>query len=142
MRVKLHVFPKLLKTRDLLIWNGLALERWFGGGGKLVNFFTMIGILVNEGPGGPRFAADSGMMANNRRGFSLARSARSLQETVSRSGAAATASYTLVGAILLLGMVGYWVDQWRDSSPWFLLAGLLAGMVVGFYELIKIARHR
>lgn len=46
------------------------------------------------------------------------------------------ASYTLVGAVLFLGGIGYAVDRWRDTSPWFLLAGLVLGIVVGFYELI------
>ena len=47
------------------------------------------------------------------------------------------ASYTLVGGILLLGGIGYAVDRWRGTSPWFLLAGLTLGIVVGFYELVK-----
>jgi len=49
---------------------------------------------------------------------SLARSFRYLQETVRRSGPAAAASYTLIGAIILLG-------------------GLLLGLIVGFYDLAK-----
>jgi F0F1-type ATP synthase assembly protein I len=67
---------------------------------------------------------------------SLARSAKSLQDNVTRSGPVMAASYTLVGAVLFLGGIGYAVDQWRDTSPWFLLAGLVLGIVVGFYELI------
>ena len=76
-------------------------------------------------------------MAKKRRSFSAARSARALQENVSRSAPAAAASYTLIGAVLLLGGLGYAFDYWRGTSPWFLLAGLLLGMVVGFYELVK-----
>ncbi len=68
----------------------------------------------------------------------LARSARSLQEGVRRSGPAAAASYTLIGAIILLGGIGYAIDEWRGTSPWFLLGGLLLGLVVGFYEIAKI----
>jgi F0F1-type ATP synthase assembly protein I len=67
---------------------------------------------------------------------SLARSAKSLQDNVTRSGPVMAASYTLVGAVLFLGGIGYAVDRWRDTSPWFLLAGLVLGIVVGFYELI------
>jgi F0F1-type ATP synthase assembly protein I len=48
----------------------------------------------------------------------------------------------LIGAILLLGGIGYAVDSWRGTSPWFLLTGLLLGMVVGFYELVKIALRK
>ena len=67
----------------------------------------------------------------------LGRSFRYLQETVRRSGPAAAASYTLIGAILLLGGIGYAVDEWRGTSPWFLLGGLLLGLIVGFYDLAK-----
>ncbi len=47
------------------------------------------------------------------------------------------AGYTLIGSILLLGGIGYLIDRWQDTSPWFLLGGLLLGLVVGFYELAK-----
>ena len=67
----------------------------------------------------------------------LARSFRYLQDNVRRSGPAAAASYSLIGAILLLGGVGYGIDEWRGTSPWFLLGGLLMGLIVGFYELAK-----
>jgi F0F1-type ATP synthase assembly protein I len=76
------------------------------------------------------------------RGVSLGRAARALQENIRRSGSAAGASYTLIGAILLLGGLGYLADQWRGTSPWLLLAGLLIGVAVGFYELIKVTRPR
>ena len=48
----------------------------------------------------------------------------------------------LIGAILFLGGGGYALDYWRGTSPWFLLAGLLLGIVVGFYELAKTVWHR
>ena len=68
----------------------------------------------------------------------LARSLQALQENVRRSGPAATASYTLIGAILLLGGVGHLVDRLAATEqPWFLLTGLLVGLVVGFYQLAK-----
>jgi F0F1-type ATP synthase assembly protein I len=76
-------------------------------------------------------------MAEKQSRFSLARSAQAFQDTVSRSGPAAGASYTLIGAILLLGGIGYAVDVWWNTAPWGLLAGLLLGLVVGFYELAK-----
>ena len=67
----------------------------------------------------------------------LARSFRYLQENVRKSGPAAAASYTLIGAIILLGGIGYAIDEWRGTSPWFLLGGLLLGLIVGFYDLAK-----
>ena len=76
-------------------------------------------------------------MAKRKPGFSLARNAQSLQENVTRSGAVAGASYTLIGAIILLGGIGYAVDLWRDTGPWGLFIGLTLGIIVGFYELVK-----
>ena len=68
----------------------------------------------------------------------LARSFSALQENLRRSGPAASVGYTLIGAILLLGGLGYLVDRWAaTATPWFLLTGMLLGLVVGFYELAK-----
>ena len=76
-------------------------------------------------------------MTKKNRGFSYERAARALQTTVSNSGPAAGASYTLVGAIILLGGLGYAFDAWRGTDPWGLVIGLGLGIVVGFYELVK-----
>lgn len=73
-------------------------------------------------------------------GFSFTRSIQSFQENVSRAGPAAAASYSLVGAIIVLGGVGYAVDRWLGSSPWGVFVGLLLGVAVGFYELVKAVR--
>jgi F0F1-type ATP synthase assembly protein I len=54
----------------------------------------------------------------------------------------AGASYTLVGAIILLGGLGYAFDQWRGGGSWGVVTGLLLGIVVGFYELIKTVWRR
>jgi len=74
--------------------------------------------------------------------FSYGQSARSLQENASRSGSAAAVSYTLIGAIVLLGGLGYGFDIWRGTAPWGVFAGLMLGIVVGFYELIKTSWRR
>jgi len=67
----------------------------------------------------------------------LERSAKSFQDNVTQSAPFAAASYGLIGAILVLGLIGYGLDRWRGTSPWFLLGGLLLGIVVGFYDLAK-----
>jgi len=77
-------------------------------------------------------------MPDENDGTFLARSLRQTQENLRRAGPAAAAGYTLLGAILMLGGIGYAVDAWRDTSPWFLLVGLLSGIVVGFVELAKV----
>ena len=81
-------------------------------------------------------------MADKDRESPLARSARALQANAERAGPAAGASYTLIGAILLLGGIGYAIDYWRGTSPWFLVGGLMLGIVVGMYELAKTVWHK
>jgi F0F1-type ATP synthase assembly protein I len=76
-------------------------------------------------------------MAKKPRRFPLGGSMKALQDNVVRAGPAAGASYTLIGALVLLGGIGYAVDHWQGTSPWFLLAGLTLGVIVGFYELVK-----
>jgi F0F1-type ATP synthase assembly protein I len=71
-------------------------------------------------------------------GFDLSRSMRFLQENLRKAGPAMVAGYTLIGAIALLGGLGYAIDAWQGTSPWFLLGGLMLGIVVGFYELAKL----
>ena len=68
----------------------------------------------------------------------LANSFSYLQKIIRQSGPAMGASYTLIGAILILGTLGYFIDKWQDSSPLFLILGLVIGIIVGFYEIAKI----
>lgn len=60
-----------------------------------------------------------------------------LQDNIRRAGPAATASYTLIGGILLLGGGGALFDHWQDTAPFGLVTGLIAGTVVGFYEITR-----
>lgn len=43
-----------------------------------------------------------------------------------------------VGAGLFLG---YYADQYLDSSPWMVLVVGLLGLVVAFYRLVLLLRH-
>jgi F0F1-type ATP synthase assembly protein I len=70
------------------------------------------------------------------------RSLTAFMENLRSAGPAAVAGYSLIGAIVLFGGIGYAIDAWRGTSPWFLLAGLLLGIVVGFYELAKTVWRR
>ena len=77
-------------------------------------------------------------MPDDERGLFLKRSLEYMQETLRKSGPAAVAGYTLLASILVLGGIGYALDAWRGTSPWFLVAGLILGIIVGFVELAKI----
>lgn len=60
------------------------------------------------------------------------------QKMVREAGPAAGAAYTLTGAILLLGGIGYILDRVLGWAPYGLISGLLLGIIVGFYELVKV----
>jgi F0F1-type ATP synthase assembly protein I len=62
---------------------------------------------------------------------------RAFQENVQRAGPAATASYTLIGGILLLGGLGYVADNAWGTSPWWFVTGLVVGIAAGFYAIVK-----
>ena len=53
------------------------------------------------------------------------------------SGPAASASYSLLGSIIMLSLICYFIDRHFVNFPVFLLIGLLLGLVVGFYGLFK-----
>ena len=67
---------------------------------------------------------------------------KALQENLDRNEPRIFASYALIGAVLLLGGVGYAIDRWAATSPWFLLVGLLAGILFGVYNLLGSLRRR
>jgi F0F1-type ATP synthase assembly protein I len=75
-------------------------------------------------------------------GSDLERYTRSFQESMSKSAPVAGAGYTLIGAIIMMGFIGYCVDMWLGCSPWFLLGGLLLGIIIGFYNLAKVIWKR
>jgi F0F1-type ATP synthase assembly protein I len=85
-----------------------------------------------EKPRAPRDADTGGLLAT----------ARSLQAGITGAGTVAAASYSLVGAIVVLGAGGYFADRWLGTSPWLLVTGLLLGIVVGLYEVARVVWRR
>tara|TARA_S200000501_G_scaffold291341_1_gene276534 strand:- start:1145 stop:1411 length:267 start_codon:yes stop_codon:yes gene_type:complete len=60
------------------------------------------------------------------------------QNIVKQSGPAAAASYGLIASILIFTYFGWMIDREIDSSPFAILIGMLLGMIIGFYHLIKV----
>jgi len=67
----------------------------------------------------------------------LTKQVGAFQDAVQQAGPAAAAGYTLIGALLFLGGIGYALDWWLQTGPWCLVGGLILGIIVGFYELAK-----
>jgi F0F1-type ATP synthase assembly protein I len=66
----------------------------------------------------------------------------SLQANLDRGKPVIFASYGIVGAILLFGGLGYVMDKWLRTAPWFFLAGIVVGLCMASYALIAAARRR
>lgn len=64
----------------------------------------------------------------------------SMQSNLDRGEPAIVASYGLIGAIVLLGGAGFGADRYLGTRPWCLLAGLIAGLRIGFYQLARVLR--
>ena len=74
---------------------------------------------------------------NENRDDYFARSFQYFQKIIKDSGPAASASYSLIGGVLILGLLGYFLDNWLGTKPWLLFIGLMLGLFSGFYQLAK-----
>jgi hypothetical protein len=64
---------------------------------------------------------------------------RDLPPIVSRlGGRAADAGWTLSGAVIGCLALGYMLGEYFDANPAATVAGLIVGIVVGFYNLAKV----
>ena len=82
------------------------------------------------------------MAVGNERGPSWLKNLQALNAGIQQAGPAATVGYTLIGAILLCGAVGYGIDRWFGTEPNGLVFGLLFGVAAGLYSLAKALWHR
>ena len=47
------------------------------------------------------------------------------------------ASYSVLGALALFGIGGYYLDSYMGNENFWLIIGLLLGVIIGMYELAK-----
>jgi F0F1-type ATP synthase assembly protein I len=59
------------------------------------------------------------------------------QEVARRSGIAYAAGLTIFLSVVSFMGVGWLLDRWLGTS-WIMIAGIVLGSVVGFYEFIRI----
>ncbi len=43
--------------------------------------------------------------------------------------------------MLVYVIIGYFVDKWLDTAPWFIVIGSIVGMVAFFFQLARIAKR-
>jgi F0F1-type ATP synthase assembly protein I len=59
-------------------------------------------------------------------------------EITRKSSMAYAAGLTIFFSVAAFLGFGWMLDRWLETSPWLLIAGILLGSAVGFYEFIKI----
>jgi ATP synthase protein I len=60
------------------------------------------------------------------------------QEENQKSGIAYAAGLSLFFSVASLAGVGWLCDRWLGTEPWLLVAGVVLGSIVGFYQFIKL----
>lgn len=56
-----------------------------------------------------------------------------------RAWAVTGVGFELAGTVGACCIAGYFLDRWLDSAPWGLLAGAVLGIVLGMFNLIRLA---
>ncbi len=61
------------------------------------------------------------------------------KETVIPSGArmAMRAATDMVSALVVGGFLGYWLDKWLDTTPWFMIIMFFLGSIAGFVNIYR-----
>jgi F0F1-type ATP synthase assembly protein I len=77
------------------------------------------------------------MNRNNRKQHFI-KSFNYFQKILKNSGPIITASYGMIGGIIIFMLAGYFLDEWLGTAPWFLITGLLLGIGSGLYEIAKL----
>ena len=55
----------------------------------------------------------------------------------SQSALAMELPFTLVGAVLFAGAIGFFLDKWLHTKPWLMLALGILGFIGGVREVIR-----
>lgn len=61
------------------------------------------------------------------------------EETKRKGNMAIGAIYALMGSIVAFIVAGYFLDRILETSPWFIVGGIILGTIIGFYQFIRIS---
>lgn len=59
------------------------------------------------------------------------------QSAASQVAVAMELPFTLVGAVVFAGLIGYFLDRWLRTGPWFMLAFGALGFIAGVREVLR-----
>jgi ATP synthase protein I len=61
------------------------------------------------------------------------------QDENRKTGFAYAAGITLFAAVASFTVIGYLLDRWFGTQPWFLIGGIVLGSGAGLFEFIRIS---
>lgn len=64
---------------------------------------------------------------------------KAADETKRKGNMAIGAIYALMGSIVAFIIAGYFLDLFLETSPWFIVGGIILGTTLGFYQFIHIS---
>jgi ATP synthase protein I len=59
-------------------------------------------------------------------------------ESNRKSGLAYGAALVLFSSVVSFCAVGWLLDRWLGTKPWFLVIGIVLGAIGGFYQFIRL----
>ena len=61
------------------------------------------------------------------------------QDENRKSGFAYAAGIALFASVVTFCAIGYFLDRWLGTQPWFLIGGIVLGSAAGLFEFIRIS---
>ncbi len=55
-----------------------------------------------------------------------------------KTGIVYAAVFSVFLSVVSLMIVGWLLDRWLNTSPWLVVAGIVLGATVGFYQFIRL----
>jgi F0F1-type ATP synthase assembly protein I len=72
----------------------------------------------------------------------LGKPQKAVRNITNESALAMELPFTIVGAIILAGFLGYLADRWLHTSPWLMISGGGLGFVSSIVEIVRRFRPR
>jgi F0F1-type ATP synthase assembly protein I len=72
----------------------------------------------------------------------LGKSEKVVRDITQQSALAMELPFTIVGAILLAGFLGYLADKWLHTSPWLMIVGGALGFASSLIDIARRYRPR
>ena len=61
------------------------------------------------------------------------------QDEHRKAGFAYAAGIALFASVATFCVIGYFLDRWLGTAPWFLIGGIVLGSAAGLFEFVRIS---